>query len=225
MRKRALLVGLTLTAVLVAAWHVDRVGVASAPLDWSAPTAIVVLGARVEEGGTASPTLRARVAHAVEVARTGAPALFIVSGGLGDHGARGGKPLDAAERGVHCAVAASARRRAGRVGLRPLAPAASAAGVRAPGPAGADEPCAEGAASPCLAPPRLVDVARGVGVGEVRDERVTPPTRHPIRAFSGGAGSGQNCRSAPGWRGLARWYCTYAERVVVRQGHPLGPAA
>jgi uncharacterized SAM-binding protein YcdF (DUF218 family) len=86
MRKRALLVGLTLTTVIAAAWHVDRVGVVVAPLDWSAPTAIVVLGARVDEGGVASPTLRARVTHAVEVARTGQPALFIVSGGIGNHG-------------------------------------------------------------------------------------------------------------------------------------------
>lgn len=70
----------------LAAWQVDRAGLRVAALDWSAPTALVVLGARVEPTGEPSPTLRARVHHAVDVACLGGPRLFVVSGGVGDFG-------------------------------------------------------------------------------------------------------------------------------------------
>jgi uncharacterized SAM-binding protein YcdF (DUF218 family) len=86
MRRLVFAFSLTVLGFLWAAWQVDRAGVRAQPLDWSEPTALVVLGARVEPGGVASPTLAARVAHAVEVAKAGKPAVFIVSGGVGVHG-------------------------------------------------------------------------------------------------------------------------------------------
>lgn len=47
--------------------------------------AIVVLGARVLEGGHASGALRARVERAVELFHEGAAPLVVLSGGVGDH--------------------------------------------------------------------------------------------------------------------------------------------
>ena len=88
MRKRRLLVtavGVCLTAWLGLAWLVDHEG-ASGWKTYSSgePEVVVVLGARVNEDGTASPTLRARVEHAVKTFPRG---LFLFSGGVGTYGA------------------------------------------------------------------------------------------------------------------------------------------
>jgi uncharacterized SAM-binding protein YcdF (DUF218 family) len=65
-----------------AAVWVDRIGsVAEAP---RAGCAIVVLGARVEPGGTPSPTLKARIDEGIRVA-SGSSDLLLFSGGVGDH--------------------------------------------------------------------------------------------------------------------------------------------
>ena len=66
-----------------AGWWIEQVGVTSAaPL--GPGCAVVVLGARVDEGGVASPTLAARVREGVEASRSGA--LLVISGGVGDFG-------------------------------------------------------------------------------------------------------------------------------------------
>ena len=75
----AVVVGLATWAA--AGWCLDRVGAASAgPLEPGC--AVVVLGARVDEGGVASPTLAARLREGVEASRGGA--LLVISGGVGD---------------------------------------------------------------------------------------------------------------------------------------------
>lgn len=64
-----------------AAWCIDRVGVTSGGV-LEPGCAVVVLGARVDEGGVASATLAARVREGVEASRSGA--LLVISGGVGD---------------------------------------------------------------------------------------------------------------------------------------------
>jgi uncharacterized SAM-binding protein YcdF (DUF218 family) len=71
------------TLVCVTAWRIDRAGVVD---DARPADVIVVLGARVQPDGTASPTLRARVEHAVELYRRGLAAKVLFSGGVGDFG-------------------------------------------------------------------------------------------------------------------------------------------
>lgn len=64
-----------------AGWWIDRVGATSAgPLEPGC--AVVVLGARVDEGGVASTTLAARVREGIEASRGGA--VLVISGGVGD---------------------------------------------------------------------------------------------------------------------------------------------
>jgi uncharacterized SAM-binding protein YcdF (DUF218 family) len=79
---------------------VDTLGRARRPLDWSAPTAVVVLGARVNPDGQPSDTLRARLAHGVELVRQAPGAVLLISGGLGDF------PPSEAEAGRRFALAA-----------------------------------------------------------------------------------------------------------------------
>jgi uncharacterized SAM-binding protein YcdF (DUF218 family) len=78
----ALLVSLV-TATGLAAWRIDHEGTQ----DTAKPSdALVVLGARVDADGTASPTLRARVEHAVTLYRQGLAPTLVFSGGVGDFG-------------------------------------------------------------------------------------------------------------------------------------------
>lgn len=69
-------------ALLAAALAVDAAG----RVDQARPArAMVVLGARVDEGGVASPTLRARVEQAAALYRRGLAPLVVFSGGVGTH--------------------------------------------------------------------------------------------------------------------------------------------
>lgn len=72
------------TLVCTSAWLIDRAGVVD---DARRSEVIVVLGARVQEDGQASPTLRARVEHAVALYRRGLAPRLLFSGGVGDFGA------------------------------------------------------------------------------------------------------------------------------------------
>ncbi|MFT3711721.1 MAG: YdcF family protein [Archangium sp.] len=87
-RRRVLLTSFLLVGcgVAAAAVGIDARGTSTAPLDWSKPTAIVVLGARVEADGRASETLTARVMHGVAVWNTSPAAPLIISGGVGTFG-------------------------------------------------------------------------------------------------------------------------------------------
>lgn len=72
------------TLVCASAWLIDRAGV----VDDARPSEVlVVLGARVEESGAASPTLRARTEHAVTLYRKGLAPRLLFSGGVGRFGA------------------------------------------------------------------------------------------------------------------------------------------
>lgn len=77
--------GVSLAAVGVLAWLIDHEGVTRLEMKRFGPDVVVVLGARVEPDGTASPVLAARVQHAVKVLRQRDVLLF--SGGIGTHGA------------------------------------------------------------------------------------------------------------------------------------------
>jgi uncharacterized SAM-binding protein YcdF (DUF218 family) len=69
-----------------AAW-IDRVGTQPASLSFSRKTAVVVLGARVEESGLASKTLEARVMHGVAtMAMAPSETVLLISGGVGTFG-------------------------------------------------------------------------------------------------------------------------------------------
>lgn len=72
------------TLVCAAAWRIDRAGVVD---DARHADVIVVLGARVQPDGSPSPTLRARVEHAVDLYRRGLASRVLFSGGVGDFGA------------------------------------------------------------------------------------------------------------------------------------------
>jgi len=76
----AAVVAASATWASAASW-IDRVGTAAA-----APRepgcAVVVLGARVDEGGVASTTLAERVREGIAASRDGA--LLVISGGVGD---------------------------------------------------------------------------------------------------------------------------------------------
>ncbi|MFO0596446.1 MAG: YdcF family protein [Myxococcaceae bacterium] len=79
--------GLAATVVVVSlgllgvgVW-VDQTGRRIEPLDFTKPTAVVVLGARVNEGGVASETLSERVKHGAALMDRGT--LLVVSGGVG----------------------------------------------------------------------------------------------------------------------------------------------
>lgn len=101
-RFRGWLAALLVSAVTLlgaGAWCIDRAGTqdTSTPAD-----ALVVLGARVDPDGAPSPTLRARVEHAVVLYRRGLAPKLVFSGGVGDFGdseARVGQRL-AASLGV-----------------------------------------------------------------------------------------------------------------------------
>lgn len=66
---------------------IDRVGTRAEPVSFPRKTAVVVLGARVEESGLASKTLEARVMHGVAL-MTMAPeeTVLLISGGVGTFG-------------------------------------------------------------------------------------------------------------------------------------------
>ena len=67
----------------LAAWRIDHEG----RVDTATPSdALVVLGARVDADGSPSPTLRARVEHAVALYRQGLAPKLVFSGGVGDFG-------------------------------------------------------------------------------------------------------------------------------------------
>jgi uncharacterized SAM-binding protein YcdF (DUF218 family) len=73
---------LTLAWVAAGLW-IDRVGTGA--LEVRRPRcAVVVLGARVNEGGVASETLAARVAEGVTAFRSTSSELLVFSGGVGD---------------------------------------------------------------------------------------------------------------------------------------------
>lgn len=72
------------TLVCTSAWLIDRAGVVD---DARRADVIVVLGARVQQDGSPSPTLRARVEHAVTLYRRGFATRLLFSGGIGDFGA------------------------------------------------------------------------------------------------------------------------------------------
>ena len=81
--KLAALLVCFVTACTLAAWFIDHEGT----LDTSTPSdALVVLGARVDPDGNPSPTLRARVVHAVALYRQGLAPKLVFSGGVGDFG-------------------------------------------------------------------------------------------------------------------------------------------
>jgi uncharacterized SAM-binding protein YcdF (DUF218 family) len=87
-RRRVLLTSFLLVGcgVAAAAVGIDVRGTKTSPLDWSQPTAIVVLGARVNEDGRASDTLEARVMHGVAVWTSSPASPLIISGGVGTFG-------------------------------------------------------------------------------------------------------------------------------------------
>lgn len=76
------LISVSTAAVLL----IDAVGTTARPLDWSEPTAIVVLGARVEKSGLASDTLEARVMHGVALWHSAKSSPLFISGGVGTYG-------------------------------------------------------------------------------------------------------------------------------------------
>jgi uncharacterized SAM-binding protein YcdF (DUF218 family) len=78
---------LSLISVVATALVIDVRGTRREALDWSSPTAIVVLGARVEADGRASQTLHARVMHAVALWTTSRRSPLLISGGVGTFGA------------------------------------------------------------------------------------------------------------------------------------------
>ncbi|MBL8917179.1 MAG: YdcF family protein [Archangium sp.] len=88
-RRRVLLTSFLLVGcgVAAAAVGIDASGTTTTPLDWTKPTAIVVLGARVNEDGRASDTLEARVMHGVAVWNISPASPLIISGGVGTFGA------------------------------------------------------------------------------------------------------------------------------------------
>lgn len=76
---------LCVAAVGVVAWLIDREGVSPRNMyRVDGPDVYVVLGARVEPDGSASPVLAARVRHAVRV--LGRHDVLLFSGGVGKHG-------------------------------------------------------------------------------------------------------------------------------------------
>jgi uncharacterized SAM-binding protein YcdF (DUF218 family) len=87
-RLRALLatLGVLFAAWAALAWLVDREGVTPRDLyRVDAQEVLVVLGARVEADGSPSPTLAARVKHAVK--QLGPRQVLLFSGGVGKYGA------------------------------------------------------------------------------------------------------------------------------------------
>lgn len=82
-RVRLAAVLLVFAWVGAAAW-IDRVGVGP-HLPGPASCPIVVLGARVEAGGTPSPTLEARVRQGIALKHAGRGSWLVFSGGVGDH--------------------------------------------------------------------------------------------------------------------------------------------
>lgn len=92
MLPRVLLLGCGCLAALAVglAWFIDHVGraesAAAAHVYPDGPHAMVVLGARVEADGQPSPTLRARVAHAVRAFPGSGATVLVFSGGVGRHG-------------------------------------------------------------------------------------------------------------------------------------------
>ena len=78
-------VGGCLAAIAVLALFIDREGVATRDMyRVDGPDVVVVLGARVDPDGSASPMLAARVKHAVSLLKPGGLILF--SGGVGTFG-------------------------------------------------------------------------------------------------------------------------------------------
>lgn len=79
-------IGVSLAAIGVFAWLIDREGVTARDMyRVDEHDVLVVLGARVEPDGSASPVLAARVRHAVRILKPGGTILF--SGGVGTYGA------------------------------------------------------------------------------------------------------------------------------------------
>lgn len=84
-RRRGLLAAgvVVLAAWALAALWIDHVGTSSKDVA-RRECAVVVLGARVNEGGVASDTLAARVAEGVATRKAGKGELLVFSGGVGD---------------------------------------------------------------------------------------------------------------------------------------------
>lgn len=96
---RGLLPAVLLSGWVLAAWWIDAEGTTRASAA-GADCALVVLGARVEEGGRPSETLAERVRAGVRLRLAGQGALLLFSGGVGDF------PPAEAEVGRAMAVAA-----------------------------------------------------------------------------------------------------------------------
>lgn len=82
--------GCLAAATVGLAWFIDHAGrvdaAAEAHVYPDGPHAMVVLGARVDPDGQPSPTLRARVAHAVKAFPASGATVLVFSGGVGRHG-------------------------------------------------------------------------------------------------------------------------------------------
>jgi uncharacterized SAM-binding protein YcdF (DUF218 family) len=87
------LAGALTLGVFGLAWVVYRFGSRARPAPRAG--ALIVLGARVREDGTASPALAARVTHAVRLFQAGVAPLVIFSGGGNPSEARVGRALAA----------------------------------------------------------------------------------------------------------------------------------
>jgi len=78
--------GVLLASWCALAWFIDRAGAEGFEAPGAGQEVIVVLGARVNEDGRASLTLRKRVEHAVALLERRPGALLLFSGGIGTWG-------------------------------------------------------------------------------------------------------------------------------------------
>ena len=79
-------VGVCLASWGALAWFIDRAGAEGFDVPGEGQEVIVVLGARVNEDGRASLTLRTRVEHAVALLNRRPNAVLLFSGGIGTYG-------------------------------------------------------------------------------------------------------------------------------------------